>query len=291
MDNQDLHITRQAATLRLMVEEKLRAAIAKGLFKPGQRLVERELCELIGVGRTSIREALRQLEAEGLVQTIPHRGPIVSSISAQEARQLYEIRALLEGYAGRQFAERKDPQAVKALDKTVKALMKAVKSNEQLALIEAKSQFYKVLMGGAENVFVTQMLTGLHNRITLLRFTSMTQPGRLARSIVEIRDIYDAIAAGDGDAAEKACRLHIQEAAKVALAVLDGSFSEPAAAPPKSPRRPVPGTPLKDTSLKVTPLKPAGVKAPALKDKRAKDAPATDKPAAVKAGTARAARR
>ncbi|MEP9367294.1 GntR family transcriptional regulator [Xanthobacter sp. VNH20] len=239
MDNQDLHITRQAATLRLMVEEKLRAAIAKGLFKPGQRLVERELCELIGVGRTSIREALRQLEAEGLVQTIPHRGPIVSSISAQEARQLYEIRALLEGYAGRQFAERNDPQAVKELDKTVKALVKAAKSNEQLALIEAKTQFYKVLMGGADNVFVTQMLTSLHNRITLLRFTSMTQPGRLTRSIVEIRDIYEAIASGDGDAAEKACRLHIQEAAKVALAVLDSNFSEKApVAGPKPVRAP-----------------------------------------------------
>lgn len=284
-----------------MVEEKLRAAIAKGLFKPGQRLVERELCELIGVGRTSIREALRQLEAEGLVQTIPHRGPIVSSISAQEARQLYEIRALLEGYAGRQFAERNDPQAVKALDKTVKALVKAVKSNEQLALIEAKSQFYKVLMGGAENVFVTQMLTGLHNRITLLRFTSMTQPGRLARSIAEIRDIYDAIASGDGDAAEKACRRHIQEAAKVALAVLDGSLSEQAAAAPKSPRRPLPGTPPKDQPLTAALLMASPLMAPALKDKPAKsapaksapvkDKPAMDKPAAVKAGAARAARR
>ncbi len=274
-----------------MVEEKLRAAIAKGLFKPGQRLVERELCELIGVGRTSIREALRQLEAEGLVQTIPHRGPIVSSISAQEARQLYEIRALLEGYAGRQFAERKDPQAVKALDKTVKALVKAVKGNEQLALIEAKSQFYKVLMGGAENVFVTQMLTGLHNRITLLRLTSMTQPGRLARSIAEIGDIYDAIAAGDGDAAEKACRLHIQEAAKVALAVLDGSLASTPAAPPKSPRRPVTGTALKDQPLTAALLMASPLTAPALKDKPAKNAPVKDKPVAVKAGAARAARR
>lgn len=220
MDNQDLHITRQAATLRLVVEEKVRSAIARGLFKPGQRLVERELCELIGVGRTSVREALRQLEAEGLVQTIPHRGPIVSTISPDEARQLYEIRGLLEGYAGRQFAEHGTAQAVRLLDGAVKALAAAVRTRDQSRIIEAKTHFYRVLMDGAGNLFVSQFLTSLHNRITLLRVTSMTQAGRLSKSMKEIRAIYDAIAAGDGPGAEAACRHHIEEAAKIALAVL-----------------------------------------------------------------------
>ena len=64
-DPSDLRIARQSATLRALVEEKLRSAIVTGLFPPGQRLVERKLCELTGVGRTSIREGLRQLEAEG----------------------------------------------------------------------------------------------------------------------------------------------------------------------------------------------------------------------------------
>ncbi len=75
------------------LKTRLRSAIGSGLFKPGQRLIERELCEQVGVGRTSIREALRQLEAEGLVTTIPHRGPIVSTISVEEAEQLYDLRA------------------------------------------------------------------------------------------------------------------------------------------------------------------------------------------------------
>lgn len=220
MDNHDLHITRQAATLRLIVEEKVRSAIARGLFKPGQRLVERELCELIGVGRTSVREALRQLEAEGLVQTIPHRGPIVSTMSPDEARQLYEIRALLEGYAGRQFAQHGTAEAVKLLDKAVKNLAATIKAGDQGKYIEAKTEFYRVLMEGANNLFVSQFLTSLHNRITLLRMTSMTQPGRLNKSIREIRVIYRAIAAGDADAAEEACRYHIEEAAKIALSIL-----------------------------------------------------------------------
>lgn len=241
MDNHDLHITRQAATLRLIVEEKVRSAIARGLFKPGQRLVERELCELIGVGRTSVREALRQLEAEGLVQTIPHRGPIVSTMSPDEARQLYEIRALLEGYAGRQFAQHGSAESVKLLDKAVKNLAAAVKAEDRAKYIEVKAEFYRVLMEGANNLFVSQFLTSLHNRITLLRMTSMTQPGRLSKSIKEIRAIYKAIAAGDGDAAEAACIYHIEEAAKIALAILidDGAEAsvEPAKESAAAPRR------------------------------------------------------
>ena len=96
----DLNVAREAASLRCLVENRLRAAIGNGTFKPGQRLIERELCEQTGVGRTSIREALRQLEAEGLVTTIPHRGPVVSTITVEEARQLYELRALLERFDG-----------------------------------------------------------------------------------------------------------------------------------------------------------------------------------------------
>src|SRR5580658_6629334 len=104
MSSTELQIVRKSATLRLLVEDKLRSAIASGRFKPGQRLIERELCELTGVGRTSIREALRQLEAEGLVTVASHRGPSVTKITADEAKHLYAVRALLEGYAGRQFA-------------------------------------------------------------------------------------------------------------------------------------------------------------------------------------------
>ncbi len=75
MSEMDLNVSREAVTLRMRVEDKLRSAIASGIFKPGQRLIERELCELTGVGRTSIREAVRQLEAEGLITSVPHRGP------------------------------------------------------------------------------------------------------------------------------------------------------------------------------------------------------------------------
>ncbi len=220
MSSMNLQIPRQAATLRLLVEDKIRNAIATGHFKPGQRLIERELCEQMGVGRTSVREALRQLEAEGLVVTIPHRGPEVSSINADEARQLYEVRALLEGFAGRAFAERGSDADIARLKEAVAGFRKAAEGDDRATLVEAKTRFYSVLMEGADNMFIRQSLTALHNRITLLRVTSMTQQGRLADSVAEIEDIYAAIAAHDGARAEEACKHHIAKAAEVALAVL-----------------------------------------------------------------------
>src|ERR1700693_2553463 len=142
MSSTELQIVRKSATLRLLVEDKLRSAIGTGRFKPGQRLIERELCELTGVGRTSIREALRQLEAEGLVTTIPHRGPIVSTMTADEAAQLYELRALLEGNAGRECARTRDPAIIARL-RAQFVKMESVASNEDRGdLLAAKTEFY-----------------------------------------------------------------------------------------------------------------------------------------------------
>lgn len=228
MESKDLQIPAQTATLRMLVEDRLREAICSGLFKPGKRLVERELCELMGVGRTSVREALRQLEAEGLVETMRHRGPVVRAIDALEAEQLYAARALIEGYAGRMFARHGSREEIAALEAAVGRLEEAIGSGEHASLIAAKTGFYAVLMSGVRNVFLQDMLQRLNNRVTLLRVTSMTQPGRLQRSLEETRAIQRAIAAGDPDAAEAACHHHIEEAAKVALDVLSQQQAEAA---------------------------------------------------------------
>src|SRR5215475_7903404 len=101
-------------TVRSMVTQKLREAIMSGTLKPGQRLVERELCEMTGVSRPSIREALRLLEADGLVNTVPHRGPVVSTISLDEARQLYTACAFSAGKAFEHCARRIELSRLKA---------------------------------------------------------------------------------------------------------------------------------------------------------------------------------
>lgn len=216
----ELQINRPALSLREQVEGKLRDAISGGVFKPGQRLVERELCELIGVGRTSVREALRQLEAEGLVTVYPNRGPVVSTLSADDARHLYGVRALLEGYAGRLFAIHRTAEELVALTAASDKLHAAARDSDWLGLVQAKADFYRVLLSGSRNPYAKQMLTTLHNRINLLRITSMTQSGRLDASLKEIRRILKAIRLQDPEEAEAACIAHVEAAAEVALRVL-----------------------------------------------------------------------
>lgn len=216
----DLNVSRESTSLRLLVENRLRSAIGSGLFKPGQRLIERELCEQVGVGRTSIREALRQLEAEGLVTTIPHRGPIVSTISVEEAEQLYDLRALLEGYAGRECARLRDPEIIGRLRKQFVQMGAVAGKEDRSDLLAAKTEFYAALLEGCGNVFVERFLKMLLNRVTVLRMTSMTQSNRIGRSLTEIEAILVAIENGDEDGAEQACVQHIKNAAAVALEAL-----------------------------------------------------------------------
>ena len=216
----NLNVSRESTSLRLLVENRLRSAIGSGVFKPGQRLIERELCAQTGVGRTSIREALRQLEAEGLVTTIPHRGPIVSTITAEEAVQLYDLRALLEGYAGRECARRRDPAIIGRLRKQFEIMGVVAGHDDRSDLLAAKTEFYAALLEGCGNIFVERFLKMLLNRVTVLRMTSMTQANRIGKSLGEIEAILTAIENGDEDAAERNCVQHIQNAAAVALAAL-----------------------------------------------------------------------
>lgn len=223
MTDFDLRVAKQSATLRGQVEEKLRMAIASGGFKPGQRLVERELCEKLGVSRPSLREALRQLEAEGLITVIPHRGPMVASMSPEEARHLYELRALLEGFAARRCAEQAPAELKAQLSEALDTFEAAATSGKSDDLVRTKSVIYDLILEGAGNIFVRQTLASLYNRINLLRVTSMSRPGRLRHSIAELREIVAAIQAGDGARAEAACYLHIANAANAALE--DGDVS------------------------------------------------------------------
>jgi DNA-binding GntR family transcriptional regulator len=215
-------------TVRAIVAQKLREAIMSGNLKPGQRLVERELCEMMGVSRPSIREALRALEADGLVNTVPHRGPVVSTISLEEARQLYAARAVLEGFAGRECARLHDPAVVRRIGEALSRLKAALAKPkpDMIAILEAKTDFYAALIGGCRNAFIERMLKPLHDRITLLRITSMSQPKRINKSLREVTAIWRAIQSGDADLAERCCVDHVKAAAVAALDMIEQSAAK-----------------------------------------------------------------
>lgn len=212
----------RASLLVEQVSDLLREAIVSMQLRPGQRLVERELVEWAGVARTTIREALRQLAAEGLVTMIPQRGAFVAVPSAREAEEIYQIRAALEGMSGQQFVERASPAQRTALREAYEA-MRAELDSPTPQLLKAKNCFYEVLFDGAQNETVKNVLTGLHARVSVLRATSMGQPGRPRSAVEEILAIVEAVEADDAAAAAQACEAHVLSACRIALDALAAS--------------------------------------------------------------------
>ncbi len=216
--DESMQIVRVAAPVRSQVVEHLRRAIIEQRFPPGRRLAERELCELTGVSRTSVREALRQLEAEGLVTSVANRGTFVAGLTASEALEIYEVRAALEPVAARAFVERAGEAQVHALREALEGLRRA--QGDVPSLVQAKTRFYDILFEGAGNGHLRSILGGLHARVTALRDLSLSQAGRPARSLDELERLVTAIERRDGGAAARAAERHVHAARRVAITAL-----------------------------------------------------------------------
>ncbi|UQG62680.1 GntR family transcriptional regulator (plasmid) [Marinobacter sp. M3C] len=215
-----LKTLKKPVSLRSHVEDYLREAIMEGRFKPGERLRERELCEMLQVSRPSVREALRRLEAEKLVTTVLHQGPTVTEMKEDEATDIYAIRALMEGYAVHQFTLLASDGAINELKKAVQNLHKAAKKRDQKLLIQAKARFYDVILDGCGNALVREILVNLLSRISLLRAKSFSGPDRLPKSLKEIDTLFGHIEARNAEAAQASAHQHIRNAEKTALDVM-----------------------------------------------------------------------
>jgi GntR family transcriptional regulator, trigonelline degradation regulator len=213
-----LRVERAPALIRSQVTDNLRQAILDRRLAPGQRLIERELVELTGVSRTSVREALRELAAEGLVTAIPNRGMVVTSVSADEARQIYQVREALEALAGRLFVEHASANDRKALARALEKVERVAAKGQPI--LAAKDAFYDVLFEGGGNEALRSMAGSLHARVSVLRSLSTSVPGRLEHSVAELRAIVDAVERGDAEAAAANCALHVRNAGQAGLQAL-----------------------------------------------------------------------
>lgn len=220
-------IQKFAAPLRLQVLDTLRQAIIGGRLAPGARLTERELIEMLGVSRTVVREALRSLEAEGLVHVIPNKGPVVRELSRAEAEDLYQIRAVLEGLAARLFVQHASAEQVAQLEAALDVVVEAYRSGDANRVLETKNRFYDVLFAGARSETLSSMLATLHARIWRWRALGLTHPGRSSdrsqESIAHLRDMLAAIRARDADAAERITRDEANRAAQEVMRLLAAS--------------------------------------------------------------------
>lgn len=213
-------VRRVAAPVREQVVEQLREAIETLELKPGQRLFERDLVEQMGASRPSIREALRRLESERLVVSVPNKGTFVATITRKEVREIYQVRTSLEGAAVRSFTDSAPDSQVHDLKNAGKAIREAIAGADPKALLRAKTDFYEVLLDGAGNQTAQEILVGLHIRISTLRATSLSRPGRPEQMVQEIEDIVAAVERRDAEAALHASTRHVVQSERSVLDAL-----------------------------------------------------------------------
>ena len=205
---------------RELVARKLREAILSGSFQPGERLLERELVARMGVSRTPIREALRKLEREGLVTTVPYKGPTVTKPTPESAREVYEARAALEGQAVALFTRRGDPAAIARMWGYIKAAERALARRNPSGVLAANNAFHDELAAGSGNALLQALIANLQDRIVLLRVESLSYPGRRSRSVVEHKAIVRMIERGKVVGARRLVEQHVMRAWRAAHAQL-----------------------------------------------------------------------
>jgi DNA-binding GntR family transcriptional regulator len=206
----------EAAPLRRKISAALRRAIETGELKPGDRLVEKDLCQELNVSRTSLREALRELQAEKLVVAVP-RGLVVAEISEEDAANIYQVRAALEGLVAAQFAQMANALDVDKLKTALQRLEDAYRARDFEKILDAKKSFYDAICRGAKNAVVRDLLDHLGSRINQLRATSRQDDKRWIASLTELKKLAGALFARNPKAARAAAIKHVDAAARTAL--------------------------------------------------------------------------
>ena len=205
------------ASLRSRIIESLRRAIETGVLAPGARLVERELCEQLKVSRTSLREALGELQAEGILTYSPTRRLSVSVISPADAENAYRIRGTLEALVVEQFIEKASEDELAALIKEGDRLKAAYRSGDVDRMLVAKRAFYDRICSGAQNAIAFDIINRLVLRTSGLRRRSLLRVERQQQSIKEVDILLSAVTRRDVAAARQAALQNVANSAKSAL--------------------------------------------------------------------------
>lgn len=220
---QTLPLNRDDVTLSARLVQAMRDAILDGDLAPGENLSERALCDMFGVSRSLVREALKALAAEDLIVQVPHKGPMVARLDRKQARDLYSVRGVIEGLACAEFITNATAEERRELRQITARLAQLVAEEApETAMVAIKNEFYNHLFKGARNQPLAKIFTQLNNRVVLLRRRSLAQKGRLPKMLKEIQDIVAAIDRGDAAAARHLAEAHVASAAQAA----DDSFAD-----------------------------------------------------------------
>ncbi|MFG1402649.1 GntR family transcriptional regulator [Xanthobacter sediminis] len=195
--------------------QRIRDAIRSGEFQPGQRLREADLAEHFKVSRTPIREAIRRITADGLLELVPGRGLAVAQFSMQQVREIYFLRAVLEGAAAALAAQYASPSEVKAMADLLDQSAEVLDDPGETARFNRL--FHQAIYEAARNRYLSQALAQLADALTLLPGTTFEANGRSPAALEEHRAILDAITAHAAEEAENAARIHIRRASETRI--------------------------------------------------------------------------
>ncbi len=207
----------ETSTVRRNPLDHLMDLIEAGDLPPGSRLTETDLAQRLGISRTPVREALHRLHAMGLAEHGPQRGLIIAHLSYDQLRQLFAVREGLEGMATRLAAE----HASRAEANLLREMVTADRALDDPAKLRERNKIlHRQIVQASHNKFMIEALGNLRVHLSLLPGSTYTSAGRVAEAQAEHEEIVEAIAAGDGDQAEKAARHHIASGFRIRLKMM-----------------------------------------------------------------------
>lgn len=207
----------ERSNLAIDVADLLRESIATGEIPPGTRLVEVEVARQLGVSRGPLREALRILETEGLLDSHPGRGSFVSTISERDVREVYSLRSVLEEEAFRLAAERGTSEDFDRLQKILNAMFKAANNGEPLKVTDLDFQFHHQIWEIADHTRLKEVLEGITTQIRMFLSVQTQLYDDLAAGISDHHLFLEALRNRDGEAGARIMRNHLQVAANAVL--------------------------------------------------------------------------
>ena len=207
--------------LREVVCESLREAIRNGVLKPGERIMEIQLAEELGVSRTPVREAIRNVELEGYVVMMPRRGTYVANMSIRDINEIFEIRTALESLSNGLAAEHITDEELEHLQRLLVIIGGYIKDGNIEKIVETDIEFHDLMYHAARNQRLVGIISNLRDQLTRFRTLSMSYPGRLEATLDEHKAIVEAIANGDRKAASKAAEQHMENSEKTLLKAMD----------------------------------------------------------------------
>jgi DNA-binding GntR family transcriptional regulator len=204
-------------------EDRLRHAIVTGRFQPSERLIEADVARELGVGRSAVRTALARLEHEGLVEHERHRGARVRLVSVQEAVEIIETRAVLEGVAARHAARNATREDIEELERILDGMRRRVDAGDLLGASDQNAVLHGRILEISAHGTVARLIATLKSQLVRFQYRTILLPGRSEHSFGEHAAIVRAIAAGDPGAAEEAMRTHLSHVAEALRGEAEGS--------------------------------------------------------------------